>query len=120
MSKCVISACKPDMEVSTCQLKICFNVYCLGFVELLAVQTTLCEIVIKVTTTKYLLKGMGSLDSSITSKRLDKCQVKVQSIHLLGNFLFFLYCSESVLFFLILNLQSGRFEFVKKFDIVRL
>jgi hypothetical protein len=34
---------------------------------------------------------------------------------LLGNFLF-LYCNESVLFFLILNIQSGRFEFVKKFD----
>jgi hypothetical protein len=38
---------------------------------------------------------------------------------LLGNFLF-LYCNESVLFFLILNIQSGRFEFVKKFDTVRL
>jgi hypothetical protein len=45
--------------VSTCQLKICFNVYCLRFVELLAVRTTLYEIVIKVTTTKYFLKGMG-------------------------------------------------------------
>jgi hypothetical protein len=38
---------------------------------------------------------------------------------LLGNFLF-LYCNESVLFFLILNIQSGRFEFVKKFYTVRL
>jgi hypothetical protein len=48
----------------------------------------------------------------------------INSIHfqytlLLGNFLF-LYCNESVLFFLILNIQSGRFEFVKKFDTVRL
>jgi hypothetical protein len=48
----------------------------------------------------------------------------VNSIHfqytlLLGNFLF-LYCNESVLFFLILNIQIGRFEFVKKFDTVRL
>jgi hypothetical protein len=48
----------------------------------------------------------------------------ITSIHfqytlLLGNFLF-LYCNESVLFFLIFNIQSGRFEFVKKFDTVRL
>jgi hypothetical protein len=50
--------------------------------------------------------------------------IYINSIHfqytlLLGNFLF-LYCNESVLFFLILNIQSRRFEFVKKFDTVRL
>jgi hypothetical protein len=49
--------------------------------------------------------------------------MNVNSIHfqytlLLGNFLF-LYCNENVLFFLILNIQSRRFEFVKKFDTVR-
>jgi hypothetical protein len=49
---------------------------------------------------------------------------RLNSIHfqytlLLGNFLF-LYCNESVLFYLILNIQSRRFEFVKKFDAARL
>jgi hypothetical protein len=32
----------------------------------------------------------------------------------------FLYCNESVLFFLILNIQIGGFKFVKKFDTVRI
>jgi hypothetical protein len=48
----------------------------------------------------------------------------IQFIHfqytlLLGNFLF-LYWNESGSFFLILNIQNGRFEFVKKFDTVGL
>jgi hypothetical protein len=32
----------------------------------------------------------------------------------------FLYCNESVLFFLILNIQIGGFKFVKKIDTVRI
>jgi hypothetical protein len=53
------------------------------------------------------------IDNKLHQDRLDS--VHFQYTLLLGNFLF-LYCNESVLFFLILNIQSGRFEFVKKFD----
>jgi hypothetical protein len=72
---------------------------------------------------------MTGPDANLTKKyrgllRESNLERHINSIHfqytlLLGNFLF-LYCNESVLFFLILNIQSGRFEFVKKFVTVRL
>jgi hypothetical protein len=76
-----------DMELCTCQLKICSHV-CLRFVELLAVPTTLCDTMIKVTI-KYLQKGMrGRIQKQRSERRqawiqelhrkeLDRCQVKV-------------------------------------------
>jgi hypothetical protein len=59
---------------------------------------------------------LGSLNK-VRTLWLDINSIHFQYTLLLGNFLF-LYCNESVLFFLLLNIQSGHFEFVKKFDTI--
>jgi hypothetical protein len=63
-----------------------------------------------------MLKCKDDAEDTKNFEILDK--VHPFSIYITVREFSFLCCNESVLFFLILNIQSGRFEFVKKFDCV--